>query len=217
MKSNPLTGRYLFHCHTKITDATNLVEDYFRFAQIHDIDRIIFLEHIRREPRYSVSDFKKDVNDTASRFHKEAVVGFETRILPDGELDIDRDVFDSADVIGIAEHRFVGETEDNLRALDQVFDRFQVEAKHKTMVWVHPGLWLKKRGQLKEYRHEYSRLMTSASEKGFYIEMNLRYSIARESDLTGISNSRVCYGADAHTPEDLNRWAAQFMGRLPSR
>jgi hypothetical protein len=54
MRSDPFTGRYLFHLHTTYTDGKVAVPQYFDLAQRTRLDRLIFLEHIRAQPGYDV-------------------------------------------------------------------------------------------------------------------------------------------------------------------
>ena len=90
MKSEvwPFQGRYLFHLHTTSTDGELTVRQYFEYASQQRIQRLIFLEHIRRNPQYDVEAFVGEVKENSQRCRIPAVVGFEAKLLPDGRLDI---------------------------------------------------------------------------------------------------------------------------------
>ena len=99
-------GRVLFHCHTHYTDGQPSVADYLRWASERGVERVIFLEHIRREPSYDVAAFVEEIHAESERWGVPAVAGFEAKVLPGGALDIAAEHAALAEVIGIAEHGF---------------------------------------------------------------------------------------------------------------
>src|ERR1035437_6033754 len=102
------SGSYLFHLHTRYTDGALSPNEYFEFAQQHGYQRLIFLEHIRRSPKYDVSQFISEIRECESRFEVAATIGFEAKVLPGGDLDISDEHLKLAQVVGIAEHGFKG-------------------------------------------------------------------------------------------------------------
>ena len=121
MKSNPFRGRYLFHFHTQHTDGKLTGRDYFDWAQAHGVQSLLFLEHVRREASYDVPAFVEEVKELEQQFGIRAGVGFETKLLPDGTLDITPEHCALAEIVGIAEHGFPNKGFSLLipRALDQ--------------------------------------------------------------------------------------------------
>ena len=99
-------GRYLFHVHTPYTDGEISVAGYFDHARRLGFDHIIFLEHIRREPKYDVAAFAEEVRRTSHERGIRATLGFEAKLLPAGRLDISDEHIAIAEVVGIAEHSF---------------------------------------------------------------------------------------------------------------
>lgn len=200
MKSDPFTGRYLFHLHTTYTDGSLTVREYFDLAQQHRLERLIFLEHIRRAPRYDVERFVAEVREGAAASGIPALVGFEAKILPGGALDISSEHAALAEVIGIAEHGFPAEFELWRTSVAQALEGAALRYPEKHLVWVHPGLWLKKHGLLEAQEDEYRRLLGLAQSLGIRIESNRRYRLL-PPHLHAATRDLVV-GADAHRLAD---------------
>lgn len=208
MKSNPFSGRYLFHLHTVFTDGDLTVEDYFAFALRQRINTLVFLEHIRRQPAYDVFAFarliRKEMEETGIR----SLIGFEAKLLPECELDISEEAFQVAEVIGIAEHGFPDDPKLLDRSFRQTLDRLCSSSVRKTLVWVHPGLWFRKRGIEPSLNKNFVSMLNFALERRVRVEMNLRYGLILKKYLPKIPTELLVVGADAHSIEDLHSWAA---------
>jgi len=192
----------LFHLHTSFTDGKLSVTEYFNFAKKNGIDKLIFLEHIRREPTYDVKAFIESVTLASRKFGVEGIVGFEAKILPSGELDIAEEHINSAKFIGIAEHGFTGSVDLLVTAFELVLQRYPTQYPDKQFVWVHPGLWFKRRGRLKDAGYHY--MVEKAKHYFIWIEQNLRYGLPE--NLTMLRNYKpVLIGIDAHSLGDLER------------
>ena len=200
MKSEvwPFQGRYLFHLHTTSTDGELTVRQYFEYASQQRIQRLIFLEHIRRNPQYDVEAFVGEVKENSQRCRIPAVVGFEAKLLPDGRLDIlDRHAA-MASVLGIAEHGFPDDIQMLQTAFMHAVDTYSDRMPPDRVIWVHPGLWFQKRGLLGAREGEYAALIRYAVRHGVLIERNLRYNLIPEQMLACVPDQRVVVGADAH-------------------
>ncbi|MBV8552857.1 MAG: hypothetical protein JOY54_16295 [Acidobacteriaceae bacterium] len=206
-KSSIFTGRYLFHFHTRHTDGELSIEDYFTYARNARVDRLIFLEHIRRQPTYDVEKFASEVIQASQRFGIDAVLGFEAKLLPEGDLDISDEHFTLAKVIGIAEHRFTADITLLQDALCRTIDRYRVAAGDTSLVWVHPGLTFLKSGVNPVDNPIYESMIRWARGEQLLVEQNLRYKLVPESALQIVENAGVVLGADAHTAADLELWA----------
>ena len=210
-------GRYLFHLHTRYTDGELTIPEYFEFARQADVDRLVFLEHIRRNPTYAAAGFAAEVKSCSATAGVPASIGFEAKLLPNGTLDIDERDREMADVIGIAEHGFPDDFDLLRRSLDRVFEALRPLAGEKETVWVHPGLWMKRRGVLAERAADYRQMIVCALQCGIRIERNLRYGLISPTELMSLGHLDTIIGADAHRPEDLARWRdlaeAGFDGR----
>ncbi|HYF80508.1 MAG TPA: PHP domain-containing protein [Symbiobacteriaceae bacterium] len=210
MKSNPFTGRYLFHLHTTYTDGHVPVQSYFNLAVSKGLDRLIFLEHIRAAPRYDVAQFIAEVRGCAAATGVEALVGFEAKVLPGGGLDISPDHLAAADVIGIAEHGFPADFDLWRTAVRQALDT--CGRGNKPAVWVHPGLWLKKHWLLAAQEQEYRALLRHAQDAGVLVEVNRRYGLLPAHLLGDVAPGALVRGADAHRMEEAEAEAAEMSG-----
>jgi histidinol phosphatase-like PHP family hydrolase len=199
----PFTGRYLFHLHTDFTDGRLTVQQYFEYASRHEIGRLIFLEHIRREPTYDVEAFVAQVREISVNAGIPAMIGFEAKLLPDGRLDISDTHLAMADVVGIAEHSFPDDLCLLQGALKTAVDRYTERPPDQAIVWVHPGLWFQKRGLMPARDAECASLIQYALNKGVLIERNTRYHLIPERLLPSVPLQSLVHGVDAHRWEDL--------------
>jgi len=205
-------ARTLFHLHTDWTDGDLTFEQYFDFAAAHRVDRLVFLEHIRRNPTYDPAEFERQVIAWRDRTGIPAFVGFEAKVLAGGALDISDDALSRAAVVGIAEH---GKELD----FDQFRDSFRrilatYPARHSSVrfVWVHPGLLLHRLGALERHRADHVELLHEAVGAGVRIERNLRYDLVSLERFAEASSMQPVLGADAHTHADLARWLQAVEG-----
>jgi len=199
-------GNYLFHLHTERTDGKLFIQDYFAAACRCGARSIIFLEHIRKYPGYDVEAFVKEIRDSAREAGVDAFIGFETRLLPNGSLDISDKHLELAEVIGIAEHGFPDNVELLKLSFLKVLDLYRYKMRSKNFVWVHPGLWFKRRGMNPAHSLHYLSMLAHAQKADLLIERNLRYGLIDESLVSQITPSSLVVGADAHTAEDLKVW-----------
>ena len=203
MKSNLFEGNYLFHLHTHLTDGHLSVKEYFEFAREKNIDRLIFLEHIRREPTYCPKLFAEDIKKEESRTGIQAFVGFEAKLLPEGRLDISEEHLALADVIGLAEHGFPAGFKIFHNAFIQAIQHYRNHYPDLPMVWAHPGLWYRKNRCFIERQSDYIHMLQHAQNKGVLLEHNLRYQLVPENMLQLIDCDSLVFGIDAHHSSDL--------------
>src|SRR5207245_4018650 len=116
----------------------------------------------------------------------EPVVGFETKLLPDGSLDISDTHLRMASVIGIAEHGFQNDVSVLRSAFVKAVADYPRQWRNITFVWVHPGLWFTKQGRIADSNPTYTEMLTAALACGVLIEKNLRYGIVTKSVATQI-------------------------------
>lgn len=200
MRSDPFTGRYLFHLHTPVTDGQVAVREYCEVALRERLDRLIFLEHIRTAPTYDVDQFTAAVRSCAAAFGIPALVGFEAKVLPGGALDISPQHLAQADVLGIAEHGFAGDVAAWSDALHRALG---ADYGARPVVWVHPGLWLKRKGLLEAHEPAYLDLLRYAVAQGVRLEWNLRYRLLPPHLHAEAGPAGPVLGADAHRPGDI--------------
>jgi histidinol phosphatase-like PHP family hydrolase len=192
--------------HTHRTDGALSVREHFDFAQENGVERLIFLEHIRRTPTYDVQALVRRIHEERDSRGIDAVVGFETKLLPDGTLDIDPMHAKTASVIGIAEHGFPGDKATLRRSFHRAVARYAKDFETKTLVWVHPGLWFRKAGFDLMVDSDFAAMLRYALEAGVMIEMNLRYALLPLALMQAVPSGLAVIGADAHTYSDLIRW-----------
>lgn len=203
MRSELFAGRYLFHLHTTYTDGQPAVAEYFAEALRLGFERLIFLEHIRRSPKYDVTQFATDVARCAATSGLPGLVGFEAKVLPGGDLDISEEHAALATVIGIAEHGFPNDFGLWQRSLREALEGAAAQYGDKELVWVHPGLWLKKQGLLAAEEPIYRELLDLAQGLGIKVERNLRYGLLPVDLLGQVRPAGLVLGADAHRLADL--------------
>ena len=206
MKSNLFLGRYLFHFHTTLTDGRLSVKDYFDFVMHRGVDSLIFLEHIRKKPTYDVEGLHAETKQLAQETGVRTLLGFEAKLLPGGELDIDEQFLQKAEIIGIAEHGFPNDCGLLRSSFLRALDRYPRDLPEKTFVWVHPGLWFQTRGIDLNVSTSYWDMLHSAQDSGVLIERNLRYGLVGDNIVSRISSESIVVGADAHTARDLEVW-----------
>lgn len=204
MKSSIFSGTYLFHLHTTFTDGHLTIPEYFEFAVNHGISRLIFLEHIRRVPSYSVSDFIKQIEQASKKYGQPFSIGFEAKMLSDGTLDISNEHLDVADVIGIAEHGSVMDLCQMEKVLYEIIKKYSSLTHDKEIVWVHPGLGFIKRDPNYFNSNRFKELVDLAISNNISIELNLKYKHLWNDTISKLSSKIV--GVDCHNKNDLQNW-----------
>jgi histidinol phosphatase-like PHP family hydrolase len=192
---------YLFHVHTNYTDGHSKVEEYCSFAVEEGFRSVVIVEHIRRNPTYSFHDLREDVWKARDKYPGLQVsLGVETKVMPDGSLDIMPEIVDEAEVLGIACHSFSGDGEQLTRALAKAFRHYAGE--HPACVWLHPSSILR---YLSEPRSEQAvrELIDIAVDCGVFVEWNLARDTVSEISREWIPESNLVIGANAHSVAEL--------------
>lgn len=215
-KSEVFAGRYFFHFHTLLTDGKLPLDEYFSFAAAARVTRLVFLEHIRRQPTYDVKEFAAEIRATSEKWQVEAVLGFETKLLPTGALDISEEHFGLAQVIGIAEHGFPKDLDLLSEVMQSTFPRYRSIAPEKTFVWVHPGTTFRKLNLDPARQPVYTEMIRCACTNGLLLERNLRYGLMPQLLIDEMHlGEHVVLGADAHSRDDLAAWTAEVGSGHP--
>jgi hypothetical protein len=131
-------------------------------------------------------------------------VGFEAKLLPEGTLDASDEHLALAEVIGIAEHGFADDRELLQKAFVRAVDGLRLRFPQKLLVWVHPGLWFKRRGLDPCGQPVFEAMLQHADRSSILFERNLKYGLIPEN-LT-LPSAKTVIGADAHCVKDLKRW-----------
>src|SRR5690606_13217736 len=174
--------RYLFHIHTNYTDGQLSIDQYFEYAEQTGVQLLVFLEHIRKESSYDVARFVEEIRGKSRVSRIPALVGFEAKLLPTGELDIRDEDAEKADVIGIAEHSFPKDPQLLFSAFSKAVHVYSLRYEGR-LVWVHPGLSFQKWGGREKYAGIFSDMLHLAISRNIYVERNMRYELAASSSL----------------------------------
>ncbi len=199
--------RYWFHLHTSHTHGRSTVREYLELAHELEIEQVVFLEHVRRRPSYGTREFAQEVLTEAAVVGLDAYVGFEAKILPGARLDIEGRLLESADVIGIAEHGYLGSVDSLTRDFVALVRSVTEQHPRQSFVWVHPGSWLQRSGDPAACG-AYQRMMDAALGAGVQIERNLKYDLVSADDFRGLAPEDAVLGLDAHSVVEARaRWA----------
>ena len=203
---NLLKGKYLFHLHTKYTDGLNSPDDYCSWASKNGYNAVVFTEHVRKQLLYDFHTFLSDIENTKSKFPDvDTWVGAETKILPEGQLDIPEDLLPETKIICFACHSFP----QDCGLYEKSFKKLFTEKKWKKhiRVWVHPGYFLKKSEILDTKLDLLDELISSAVREGIFIEHNLKYALPTSAIIKNIPQTSLITGLDAHCVEDVVKFS----------
>ncbi len=140
------SSKYLFHLHTNFTDGSLSVEDYFIFARKQGYNLLLFLEHVKKRVSYDTKEYAQQIKKFSEQYRIDARVGFETKLNADGSLDINAEDYKSADVLGVAVHKFSDDIYLLMKAFAAAILRYKDD--DKLFVWIHPGMWFVQRNLL---------------------------------------------------------------------
>jgi len=202
--------RHLFHVHTKFTDGSLTVREWFEVARSLGVDKITFLEHIRENPTYNVRQYLDEIEFCSAYFNIRGVKGLEAKLLPDGFLDVPAALLGDVEVLGLAEHSFPSDVKLFIDSWRRAVVRYKSEYPCLEIVWVHPGLWLKKQGKLFEMREIYEKMLHEAVALGISVEKNLRYNLVPDEFEYIVPREKLVIGVDAHRLSDLASLCSYF-------
>ena len=196
------TDNYLFHLHTNYTDGLNSIEDYFRYASKNKFETIVFTEHVRKKISYNFEDYFSEIRRTETKFENvNAIVGVESKIFPDGSIDIPDSILPMIDLLCFACHSFP----DDITLYEEAFKEVFVDAKWKSFirVWVHPGRYLQRIGLTKHNTDIFHGLLNTAVGEGVFIENNLKQVVLIRNIIESIPSESLVVGHDAHSVSEL--------------
>ena len=200
--------RVWFHVHTSLTHGRSTPREYLELAGPLGVDQVVFLEHVRRVPTYDTDAFRREVERAAALTAVDARVGFEAKILQGGALDIPEALLASADVVGIAEHSWSGDSLSLAEDFTRLVATLTETHPQQTFVWVHPGSWLRRSGE-PVAGEAVNAMLRAALAAGVFVERNLKYDLLPAATAARLSPATVIYGLDAHsTDEALERWGS---------
>ena len=194
---------YLFHLHTDYTDGLNNIEDYFCYASKNKFKTIVFTEHVRDKMTYNFDDFYNEIKKNEKNFETvTAVVGAESKILPNGSLDIPDNILPKIDILCLACHSFP----DDINLYAEAFKKVFVDTKWKPFirVWVHPGRFIQRIGLSRHNIDIFQSLINTAIDEGVFIEDNLKQKLLLGNIIDSTPSETLVVGHDAHSVSELD-------------
>lgn len=187
-----------WHVHTNYTDGSGSVSEMCEYAEKNKLQLIAFAEHVWKKPLYDFSDLVRDVEEARRKFPGlKILVGCETRILPDGDLDVSGDVLEQCDLVVASFHNFVPVKEDQINALKKVLENPEVD------VWGHPATML---SNLSLSEDEMLEIINLCIKNNVLIEKNLHYGTPPEFlKLVERLGAKTVTSSDAHNVWDIRK------------
>ena len=196
-------NNYLFHLHTDYTDGLNNIEDYFCYASKNKFKTIVFTEHVRKKMTYNFDDFYNEIKRIEKNFETvTAFVGVESKILPNGSLDIPDSILPKIDILCLACHSFP----DDINLYAEAFKKVFVDTKWKPFlrVWVHPGRFIQRIGLSRHNIDIFQSLINTALDEGVFIEDNIKQKLLLRNIIDNTPSETLVVGHDAHSVSELD-------------
>lgn len=187
-----------WHVHTSYTDGANTVLQLVAAAEKLKIPLIAFTEHVRRDLTYDFNDFLSDIEKAREEFPDVIVLsGIEAKVLPDGSLDVDKEILSAVDHAIFAFHSFKGSADEFLQSLKKVIKNDEISA------WAHPMPYSTERPS----NSELGEIFQLMEKNCVLLEINSKYSAPPKSwiDLAKKMGVKFVRGSDVHKISDLKR------------
>jgi len=187
-----LTGEW--HIHTKYTDGENTIFEICETAKELGIPLLAFTEHVRKNLTYDFNEFLGEVERAKDEFPEIVILsGVEAKVLPNGDLDVDKDILREVDYPIFAFHSFPKDLKLYINALKRALTNRYINA------WAHPGLFLVKNNfELpKDIVVEIFKIM---NKNDILLEINAKYDLPKRDwiDLALKHNVQIVRGSDIH-------------------
>lgn len=189
-----------WHIHTNYTDGKNTVFEYCEKAVEIEVPLLAFTEHVRKDLNYDFNKFLNDIEFAKKEFDLIILSGCEAKVLPNGELDIKKDILKKVDYPIFSFHSFPNDIELYVETLKNVLKNKYVNT------WAHPGELLLMRN-LKFLQDDLKKIFELMHKHEVLFEINRKYNIPTEEwiNLARDHNVKIVNGSDAHCIEDLQR------------
>jgi putative hydrolase len=190
------TGEW--HVHTSYTDGNGSVLEYCRRAQALAIPLIAFTEHVRRDLTYDFNSFMSDIEYARENFDLPILSGCEAKILPGGDLDVEREIIMQVDYPIFAFHSFPPDQTLFLQSLQRALKNNYINA------WAHPGHFLA-RNHIKLPEADLVEVLRIMSEQDVLLEINSKYMLPpkRWIELAKVHGVKTVKGSDIHSIGEL--------------
>jgi DNA polymerase (family 10)/putative hydrolase len=187
-----------WHIHTSYTDGKNSVDEYCKKAEKLGIPLLAFTEHVRKNLDYNFSSLLSEIDEAKDNYDLIILSGCETKVLPDGSLDVENDILKQVDYPIFAFHSFPNDLEIYLHSLHEVLKNEYINT------WAHPCTFLEKMNfELSDSQLE--TIFYIMQKKDILLEINRKYSLPSKRWINLALNLNVNFvcGSDVHNLESL--------------
>lgn len=195
-----LTGEW--HIHTNYTDGENTVFEFCEKAKELNIPVLAFTEHVGRELTYDFNKFLEDIERAKDHYPDIVILtGIEAKVLPNGELDVSKEILREVDYPIFAFHSFPSDLTLYINALKKVL-------KNKyTNTWAHPGLFLRMKN-LELPINVLLDIFKIMRNNCVLLEVNRRYKLPKKEwiDIAVRHGVQLVRGGDIHSIKMLESY-----------
>jgi putative hydrolase len=194
-----------WHVHTSYTDGSGSVLEYCRIAEALAIPLIAFTEHVRRNLTYDFNSFISDIEDAREKFDLVILSGCEAKVLPGGDLDVEKEIIRQVDYPIFAFHSFPPDLTLFLSSLKQVLRNNYVNA------WAHPGHFLAK-NHISLSEVDLVEVLRIMSKHDVLLEINSKYALPpqRWVELAAENGVKTVKGSDIHSISELDSHLCKY-------
>lgn len=190
------TGEW--HVHTRYSDGHNTVQECCRKAVELGVPLIAFTEHVRRDLDYDFNAFLADIEEARETFDLIILSGCEASILPGGELNAPRWIFQEIDYPIASFHAFPHDLSLYVSSLVTCFQNEHVNS------WAHPGAFLN-RSNLELTDNDLVAILKEMAARGIALEKNRKYGVPEDRwiELACRYGVPLIRGSDIHAVEEF--------------
>lgn len=186
-----------WHIHTNYTDGKNTVFEYCEKAIEMKIPLLAFTEHVRETLTYDFGSFLNNIENAKEEFDLVLLSGCEAKVLPNGELDIEKQILKELDYPIFAFHYFPDDINKYIECLKSVLKNEFINA------WAHPGSFLLKHN-LRMPEHELVEIFKLMNKKEVLFEINRKHILPENwKNIAKKHNVKMVNGSDAHCIDEM--------------
>lgn len=189
-----------WHIHTNYTDGDNSIDAYCEKAMELGIPLIAFTEHVRQKLNYDFDAFLEEIDNAREQYDLIILSGCETKVFPDGSLDVDENILKQVDYPIYAFHSFPKNIITYLNVLHAVMKNPHVNT------WAHPIEYLE-RNEFNIPKDELTRLFKALRDNEVLLELNIKYGALPDEwiDLARRYKVDIVRGSDIHRVKDMKK------------
>jgi putative hydrolase len=186
-----------WHIHTNYTDGKSTIFEYCEKAVQKRIPLLAFTEHVRKDLTYDFGDFLNDIERAKNEFDLILLSGCEAKVLPNGELDVEKQILKDIDYPIFAFHSFPNDIDKYVECLKNVLKNKYLNA------WAHPGHFSLKYN-LKLPEDQLVEVLNLMNKQDVLFEINKKYKLPDNwKNAANKHNVKMVIGSDIHCAEDM--------------